>query len=172
VRPIDVSVGGTMEERAFAEIEQEPPERPLPQRGQRTPWWTRRPLQAVGAVAVVGLGAGIWFATRPAASVHVHGSLTLGPGTSVSTGDGCEGTGGYNDITAGVAVTVGGANGQTLRIGALGPGVPRYGDFCDFTFDVAVPAGQSLYTVTISHRGTQTVTPDQLSAGIQLTLGS
>jgi hypothetical protein len=159
-----------MEERAFAEIEQEPPERPLPQRGQRTPWWTRRPLQAVGAVAVVGLGAGIWFASRPAPQVHVHGTLALAAGGFLSSYSSCEGTGGYNDITAGVAVTVGGANGQVLAVGALGPGQP--GVACTFSFDVAVPAGQSLYTVTISHRGTQTVTPDQLSAGIQLTLGN
>jgi hypothetical protein len=131
-------------------------------------WWRRRPVRVLAAVGVVGVAAGVWFATRPAPQVHVRGTLALASPGFLSSYNGCEGTGGYDDITAGVAVTVGGANGQVLGIGALGPG--QAGVACTFNFDVAVPAGQSLYTVTISHRGTETFTPAQIG-DIQLTLG-
>jgi hypothetical protein len=126
-------------------------------------------------------------------SINMHGSLTIpfittdlfnpnAHDTTVSAteapriGDPCEALGGYSDISTGVAVTIGGSSGQTLAVGALGAGSvagqPGQSASCEFTFNVDVPGGQSLYTVTISHRGTQTFTPDQVAAGISLTLGS
>jgi hypothetical protein len=90
-------------------------------------------------------------------------------------GDPCIALGGYNDISTGTAVTIGGDKGQTLAVGALGGGAvagqPGQPASCAFTFSVDVPAGQPLYTVTISHRGTQTFTPAQVATGIDLTLG-
>jgi hypothetical protein len=96
--------------------------------------------------------------------------------TDPRIGDPCIALGGYSDISQGIAVTVGGQTGQTLGVGSLqagevkgDPGKPAS---CQFYFSVYVPAGQSVYTVTISHRGTQTFTPDQVAQGIALTLGN
>lgn len=132
----------------------------------------RQPRMKIGVVAALAaLGAGIWYINRPAPRVDVFGTLRLAAPGYLPDGNGaCEGTGGYDDITAGTAVTVGGASGQTLGIGSLGSGVDQ-GFACVFPFDVAVPGGQSIYTVTISHRGTQTLTPAEVAAGITLTLG-
>jgi len=135
---------------------------------------------------VIAAGVGIYFAVGSGpAQVHVHGTLQLGALSAVdntgtaANGDSCTAGQGYSDISAGTTVVVGGGNGQTLAVGALSAGVETnvdnslgtpLGD-CVFSFDVAVPGGQSAYTVTISHRGTQTFTPAQVAAGIQLTLG-
>ena len=98
------------------------------------------------------------------------------PDAPPTVGDTCVALGGYSDISEGTAVTVGGSTGQTLNIGSLSRGtiIGQSGQpaSCQFAFSVFVPSGQSLYTVTISHRGTQTFTPDQVAAGISLTLGS
>lgn len=122
--------------------------------------------------------------------IDLHGTLTipfastdlLSPNAKdteangeIHIGDTCVTLGGYTDISEGTAVTVGGDKGQTLAIGSLRQGsvTGQAGQAasCEFGFDVQVPAGLSLYTVTISHRGMQTFTPDQVAAGIQLTLG-
>lgn len=154
-----------------------------------TPPWRRRPAQ-IAAVAVLAMaGAGIGFAVSDSGpgQISVHGTLQLSPLAAVDStdfehaanGDACEAGQGYSDITSGATVVVGGSTGQTLGIGALSAGVETNVDsslglamgFCVFSFDVPVPAGQSAYTVTISHRGTQTFTPAQVAAGIELTLG-
>lgn len=91
-------------------------------------------------------------------------------------GDHCEGAGGYSDISAGTAVTIGNSAGTTLGTGALGTGTVTSASAsdlsCQLPFEVDVPGGQSEYTVTISHRGTQVFTPTQVEGAIQLTLGN
>lgn len=137
------------------------------------PIWRRRPVQLLAAVTAIGVGLGAYFAVSSGTSqVHVRGTLSLVAGGFTPGNNGCQGDGGYSDITPGTAVTVGGSTGQTLGIGALSGGQEDAGANCVFTFDVAVPAGQSVYTVTISHRGTQTVSQDELTNGIDLTLGN
>lgn len=155
----------------------------------RRPFWRRRPVQLGAAAVVIAAAVGGYFAASGGSTpqVHVRGTLQLGPLGAVDSvtpsaakdGDACEAGQGYSDITAGAAVTVGGANGQTLAVGPLSAGVESNVDStsfsmplgdCVFSFDVSVPQ-QSAYTVTISHRGTQTFTPDQVAAGIRLTLG-
>lgn len=149
------------------------------------PLWRRRPAQiaavliAAGAALAIGLTAA---AGSSPAAVHVRGTLNLGLTAAVDmnntdplhpvAGDACESAGGYSDITPGAAVTVGGPSGQTLGVGSLAAGVETAGGYCAFSFDVPVPGGQSLYTVTISHRGTQTFTPVQAEGPVALTLGS
>lgn len=140
------------------------------------------------ALVVVLAAGGAWWVTRGPAPINIKGTLTLGVlayedtsnPTAQADGDTCQGFEGYGDIISGIAVTVGGSTGQTLGIGQLSTGVlsdvddslgTPMGD-CVFTFDVAVPNGQSVYTVTISHRGTQTFTPTQVASGIALTLGN
>lgn len=157
-------------------------------------WW-RTPVPLAGAaVAVVAVGVGAYFAgheTAPSAStaadaasaggasIHVRGTLSLPALGFIDTsnsgqgadGDTCQATSGYDDITGGAAVTVGGQTGQTLGVGALSSGGIANGA-CVFSFDVSVPSGQSVYTVTISHRGTQTFTADQVQQPIALSLGN
>jgi len=194
-----------MEERAHADVEFEEPEPPLPRRGRpRAPRW--RSPAAIGAsiVVVLGVGVAVGFligpgGAAPAATasssppaVDVHGEIRLAFIASdlslnardevadglayAHVGDPCTALGGYSDISAGTAVTIGGSQGQTLAVGALSAGSlggqPGLSATCDFTFSVQAPGGQSLYTVTISHRGTQTVTPADLADGITLTLSS
>lgn len=153
--------------------------------------WRRRPVQLLAAAAAVAIGVSTYVATSSSATaqIHVRGTLRLGPTAAadmihpvgaVENGDVCQSGAGYDDITAGAAVTVGGSNGQPLAVGPLSGGAEAGVDdsagmalgFCVFSFDVGVPDGQSAYTVTISHRGTQTFTPEQVAAGIALTLGN
>jgi hypothetical protein len=168
-----------------------PPAPPL--RPVRGAWW-RTPVPLAGvAVVVVAVGVGAYFAghaTAPSAAtasgaaaaagggIHVRGTLALPALGFIDTsnsgqgadGDSCQATSGYDDITSGAAVTVGGQTGQTLGVGALSSGGISSGQ-CVFSFDVSVPAGQSVYTVTISHRGTQTFTAEQVQQPIALSLG-
>lgn len=167
-----------MEERAYAEINPGPESQgdlfdaPPPRRGTPPPWWRRRPIQLLAAAVAVATCIGAYFAlSSGTGQVHVHGTLTLAAAGTAPDANGCQGGDGYSDITPGTAVTVGGAQGQTLGIGALSAGQVGEGSSCVFSFDVAVPSGQSVYTVTISHRGTQTVSTDELANGIALTLG-
>lgn len=147
-------------------------------------------------IAVAGSGGGsapVAASASPSPSpIDLHGTLTipflgtdlLSPNAKdtesngageIHIGDTCATLGGYTDISEGAAVTVGGDKGQTLTVGALREGTVTgqagQAASCEFGFDVQVPGGLPLYTVTISHRGTQTFTPDQVAAGIQLTLG-
>jgi hypothetical protein len=120
-----------------------------------------------------------------APDVNVHGTIALGAFDATDTtsgsaanqqdGDLCVATSGFNDISQGTAVMIGNSTGQTIAVTALGAGVLRQDSggvlHCTFAFGTLVSGGQPLYTVTISHRGTQTFSPDQIAAGISLSLG-
>jgi hypothetical protein len=150
------------------------------------PWYRRRNPLIVAAAAVVAAGIGIGLAlSNGPSTIQITGVLALGPfdaidttSTTVANGDACESSGGYTDITAGTAVVVGNGTGQTIGTGGLQAGIEANVDDtlgtpagnCVFQFAVTVPAGESAYTVTISHRGTTTLTPDQVKNGILLTL--
>jgi len=112
-----------------------------------------------------------------AATITVHGSLTLKIGAFENIDNtNCTSLEGYNDISAGTAVTIGNQNGATIAVGQLGAGHIQgsrdTGDLrCVFGFDVPAPYGETLYTVTISHRGTQTFSPVQAVNGADMSLG-
>ena len=131
-------------------------------------------LAAVAAIALaVGFGAG-WAShtsssTSSSATTAVHGTLTLPDGGYTSIGNVCSGSGGYQDINAGVAVTIGDQTGKTLTVASLKPG-HFGGGGCQFDFTATVPAATT-YTVTISHRGTQTFSPADVASGFNMTLG-
>ncbi len=150
----------------------------------------RRNLIVGGAViiaAAAGIAIGVSASSGPG-TITVHGSIALGPTAAgdstdpsgATDGDPCLAVGGYTDISQGTTVTIGGAGGQTLAVAGLGAG--READVddslgvaagnCVFPFTAQVPAGQSAYTVTISHRGTTTFTPAQAQSGMNLTLGN
>jgi len=136
-------------------------------------------LGAVAAAALaIGFGAG-WLShttnsttSKPSgATTSVHGMLQLRDGNYSSVGNTCSGNGGYQDISGGVAVTIGDQTGKTLAVTSLQPGAFGGGG-CQFTFAAQVPAGATLYTVTISHRGTQTFGPADVVGGFNMTLGT
>lgn len=162
---------------------------------------------AVAVLAAgIGIGIGVAGhgtpATAPAAAettsapttILLSGSLTVpflgtdlfapqaldpsqAPSGAPMLGDPCITQGGFTDITAGAAVTVGGPDGKTIAVGALEAGQVA-GEAgqpaqCEFDFAVQVPQGLSEYTVTVSHRGTQVFTPEQVLQGqVKLTLGA
>jgi hypothetical protein len=163
----------------------------LPEPAAPTRWWRKRPIQILAAVAVIAIGAGAWIAANHSPQITVSGVIGIpivgDDGTitvnaldstgnpSPVAGDACTTVGGYTDIAQGTAVTIGAANGSTLAVGALGAGTvvgtQELDQACSFPFTVSAPGGQSEYTVTISHRGTQVFTPQQVAQGITLTLG-
>src|SRR5881275_3538031 len=129
-------------------------------------------LAAVG-MAALAAGFGIGWASHTGGSksnvnggptVAVHGMLQLGNDAYDSTGTTCYGTSGYNDISGGIAVTIGDQAGKTLAVTSLQPGKFANGG-CELDFATQVPAGATLYTVVISHRGTQTFSPADIGGG-------
>lgn len=136
---------------------------PNPVRHPASPTPDVAPVQATGTVA------------NPLGNFTIAGSITIigaaGQDYEVTDGGQCVGTGGYSDISPGVAVTVGDSTGKTLAIGSITLGESAPGQ-CLFVWAVkGVPFGLSEYTVTISHRGTQVLTQDQAQQPVDLTLG-
>lgn len=130
------------------------------------------PLTAGFLGLLIGAGAvgGTWAVTaangpgRPA-TFTLEGEFTLLEGAS-ENGSGCEGTGGYDDISEGTSVTVYGAAGEVIATGHLGESEPVTFGTC--TFDVAVedvPKGQTFYKVEVSHRGTVQLSSEEAENG-------
>jgi hypothetical protein len=145
----------------------------------RTPWI----IAAVSWVVAIGAilyGLGI-FTTNGRSPLHRAGAFVLTGSITLNgvefqdwlpEGDvGCEGTGGYSDMTAGTAVVVADSTGKTVATGSLGTGQVQI-DTCTLPITVPdVPGGLSEYVVTISHRGSQVVPGAQANQPLQLTLG-
>lgn len=164
-----------------------PPEVPL---GSPKPTASRRlPLLLAALVGVViggGAVGAVWSLSggqetsgrpkivssteTPAAETEpstftLTGTFELTEGAAGDGLGGCEGSGGYDDITEGTAVTVYDAAGTVVATGQLGDSTLSSGT-C--TFEVAVedvPRGQDFYKVEISHRGTVQLSGDEAEAG-------
>jgi hypothetical protein len=90
----------------------------------------------------------------------------------ISSGGGCEGSGGYSDIGPGTTVTVKNGSGTILAQTTLGQGVGGY-TLCTFSFSVRLTEGEDTYSVEVSHRGAVNYTFSQLDTlGIGVSLGS
>ncbi|MBL3664503.1 hypothetical protein JL475_00385 [Streptomyces sp. M2CJ-2] len=99
------------------------------------------------------------------ATFTLEGSFALLEGGS-DTGSGCEGSGGYDDISEGTSVTVYGASGDVIATGRLGDSETIGYGTC--TFDVAVPdvpKGEKFYKVEVSHRGTVQMSAEEAENG-------
>jgi hypothetical protein len=136
-------------------------------------------------VVVVGAGVGaavVLSSSTPTAhkkptSILVDGTFDLDGARSdgnytVSAGDSCEGTGGYDDLSQGATVKVTGPKGHVLATTGLTEGVYR-GDIgaCEFTFRLKVPPNLQTYGISISHRGTIQFTEKQMKNGPSLDIG-
>jgi hypothetical protein len=108
-------------------------------------------------------------------------------GAVVDLNNGCRAGGGYSDLNAGTAVTVADPQGHIVATGSIIGGQAKrasmtlpgdttatyYVAACLMGFTVpGVPQGLASYSVTVSHRGTQVVTPEQAHDTVKLTLGS
>lgn len=121
---------------------------------------------------------------RPDSTFMIVGELRV-TGSNLNfgshTGE-CAGAGGYSDLREGAAVAVANSSGRTIAIGRLGAGksttsggsngsVARLAA-CTFPIKVeGVPDGEDFYAVTVTHRGAQQYSREQLKQPIVLTLG-
>lgn len=137
-----------------------------------------------GAVAGAAIVGGMWAITAntgPDAddTFTLIGVFALTDGSSIqSNGDGCYGTGGYDDIAEGTSVTVYDATGTTVATGNLGesklvPDTSGLGRSCRFDVSVPdVPKGSRFYSVEISHRGKVQMSAEEAEQrGFATTLG-
>lgn len=84
----------------------------------------------------------------------------------------CSGYGGYDDMDVGAQVTIRNAKGETVAVGALDEGRPEGRGTCIFPFTVEdVPAGESIYSVEVSHRGEISFKEEDAEVGLSLSLG-
>ncbi|WP_432053714.1 hypothetical protein [Streptomyces sp. bgisy022] len=120
---------------------------------------------AVGA-SVVG---GAWLITASSGSepstFTLEGTFALTEDALV-VGDKCVGTGGYDDIINGAAVTVYGAKGDVIATGQLGDSKKTGVGACEFKVAVPdVPRGERFYKVEVSHRGTIQLSAEEAENG-------
>lgn len=165
------------------------------QRQKRQRWFGIKP-EFVTAAAVVIAVAMMVTATlvadflrgsgdQPATTFMISGQIQVSGSSSNlafggSVGE-CRGKAGYEDLREGAQVVVAAATGRTIAIGRLGAGKSTTvgGDgsvarlvACTFPITIQdVPDGEDFYKITVTHRGTQEYSRDQLRKPISLTLG-
>lgn len=144
------------------------PADPAPRRTRRWLW-----LAIAAPIVAAAVAAGFVFIPRaltpPVPTFTLTGEITA-PGVGDGNG-GCNTTEGYSDISSGTAVIVASPTGQTVATGALAAGQITDG-VCQFAFTVpSVPGNLASYSITISHRGTQVLTPANAHQPVDLTLG-
>lgn len=110
--------------------------------------------------------------TAAAAPFTIVGSIALtdsfvpGPG-----GVGCEGDGGYSDITTGGVVTVSDASGTIVAVGSIKVGAPTAAE-CTLFFEVTDVPASPFYQIEVTNRGLVTFTDAQARGGeVMLSLG-
>lgn len=159
------------------------PPAPVPPRPRqpRTPWVIAG-ISVLVAIGGVLFGLGVFNLAPAGHSQASHGTFDISGTVTIQgsafedytldTDDSsCMGTGGYSDMTPGTAVTVADSTGKIVATGALGQGLDTGGG-CQISFDVpGVPTHLSEYVVTVSHRGSQVLTPAQAFQPLDLTLG-
>ncbi|MEV4315188.1 hypothetical protein [Actinocrispum sp. NPDC049592] len=137
---------------------------------------------AIGAVAGAAVIGGIWGVTsltggdnkesiKPGTFI-LRGTFQLTDGVT-SSGTGCAGYRGYNDIAEGAGVTVYNAAGAVVATGELGDSTYN-GSVCTFKLVIVnVPDGEKFYQVEVTHRGKISVPEADAKAGlVALTLGN
>lgn len=113
-----------------------------------------RTVLLVAAGVVVLALVGILAVALGGTKHTITGEMTLmdSDGYDESIVGGCEGTGGYDDISYGTSVTVRDGAGEILATGSLEAG-EDLGLWCNFPFTVEDVPGADFYEVEVSHRG-------------------
>ncbi|MDI9914335.1 hypothetical protein [Rhodococcus sp. IEGM 1379] len=129
---------------------------------------------AVGALAIAGamFGAVTLIGKANAPTVFtMTGTMSLDSSDSSSTGSGCVGDGGYDDIHSGTEVKVTNGDGKTVATGRLESGDRSSGE-CVLPFTIkGVPAGSEFYEVEVSHRGGLTYSEAEAREPLFFSLG-
>ncbi len=125
------------------------PPPPIPHPG-RSRGRKRTALVVVGLGVVVAVALVVGLVLRGGSTHQLRGTLLLFDSDTVEND--CVGTGGYNDISAGAAVTVRNGSGDTLATGQLGNGEAIQGVGCTYKFVTEVPDSE-FYRVEVTHRG-------------------
>lgn len=92
------------------------------------------------------------------------GTFTLIDSGIRGSDDNCFGSGGYDDIQAGVSVTVRDGGGSLLATGRLGPGVRQELVTCTFEFEVPSLPMSDFYSVEVGRRGELSYSFDELDS--------
>lgn len=102
---------------------------------------------------------------------NIVGDITLIDSGVNHTASECWGTGGYDDMVGGAQVVVKDASGTSVAVSQLNAGAPETSVACRFDFVVkGVPAGGSVYSLEVSHRGSYSFTQDEAQT-LHLSLG-
>ncbi|OLE27960.1 MAG: hypothetical protein AUG44_08710 [Actinobacteria bacterium 13_1_20CM_3_71_11] len=153
------------------------------QKPRRPRWiWIVPLIGALTIGATLGIvfaltGGGNTPAPPPAVKMFMmSGSITIksdGRGITSDSGGTCYGRGGYSDLAPGTAVTVADPQGHIIATGSLRPGkLLTVTTGCQLSFLVGpLPQGLASYSVTVSHRGTQVIQPEEAQDEVQLTIG-
>lgn len=161
-----------------------PPPPPRPPRQ-----WYQRPeiLIPLGLVVFLTLGAGLYAATKtighkaaPTTTTQeqhvITGTFTLS-GTQdedfTTTGSGCEGMNGYDDVEPGLQVTISDQSGTVIGNGTLDSGEAQEGG-CVFRFQVNKIPVANFYKVAVGRRGEISYSLEQMkqaSWSVELSLG-
>jgi hypothetical protein len=126
-------------------------------------------------LAVIIVGAFLRSTWQSTASHDIKGTFALTDSGKFTTGQICQGSGGYDDIQAGAQITVKDGSGKTLATGELVSGVADDADTCTFPFVVTGVPGADFYAISVSHRGEITFSRSQMTSNgwsVGLTLGS
>lgn len=128
-------------------------------------------------VAFLVIAGAAFFAGRSAKddSQPVAGTFVLTDEDLDVVGETCAGSGGFSDVTEGLAVVVKDEAGKVLATSRLRSGeVVEDGDACSFPFTVEVPRAD-FYTFEVGNRGDQTYSHEDLRRQgwfVGFTLGS
>jgi hypothetical protein len=104
----------------------------------------------VGGVLVVVAVVGIVFMTTRGGGQTITGTFSLYD-SDVSSD--CSGSGGYDDIQPGAAVTVRNQTGETIATGNIGSGEYFESVGCEYDFSVEGVPDAAFYRIEVSHRG-------------------
>ena len=108
---------------------------------------------------------------------NVTGTLSLKDTSFVNmtSGDACEGSGGYSDITQGAQVVASDNANTILAVSSLSAGVADGSGNCVFSFTINNVPYSAFYQFQVSHRGQLAYSYQQLSSNnfaISTTLGN
>lgn len=127
------------------------------------------------SVAAVAVAFAVYI-SKPS-TFTLSGTLTIKQSSNKQSSNGgliagtrrdCQGASGLADLSAGTAVIVKDPEGRQVAVGVLqtGSSPPGNKNWCVLTFSVPdLPGGLSLYSVTISNRGTEVFTPEEAATG-------
>jgi hypothetical protein len=136
----------------------------------RLPRWV---LAVVLAAVLLHAAVGVMLFRLQRPEHRITGNLTL-VGSIGSGEQGCEGSGGYDDISEGTQVTVSDGSGKTIALGSLRAGrqVDRFR--CTLDFSIAGVPDADFYKVEVAHRGALTFSKQELASKgwqVEATLG-